>query len=204
MKEKHKQTLDKIKQTAKKVWHFLAHEDSWASFFVDAILIILIAKFIIFPGIGFALHTEYPVVAVISHSMDHHGQDFDSWWIQNKDQYEDYEITKAEFEEFYKQDGFKKGDLFVVVGKPTEELNVGDVIVYNSGRGGNPIIHRIVSKTEVDGEIIFETKGDANLGQLDFEKNIKIDRIYGKAVFWAPKIGWVKVAFIDLLSAIKR
>jgi len=196
--------IKKVKESAKKVWNFLVHEDSWASFFVDAILIVLIAKFLIFPGIGLALNTEYPVVAVVSKSMDHHGANFDDWWSMNKALYDKYGITKQDFENYYKSNGFKKGDVFVVKGISIEDLQIGDIIVYNSGMGGNPIIHRIVNITEEDGKFYFETKGDANNGQLAFEKRISEDQIYGKAVAWAPIIGWVKVAFVDLISTIKK
>jgi len=80
--------IEKVKKTVKKVWNFLVHEDSWASFVVDLIIIILFAKFILYPGIGFALGTSYPIVAVVSDSMDHDNKDFDVWWEEKGEWYE--------------------------------------------------------------------------------------------------------------------
>jgi signal peptidase I len=61
----------KIKKTAKKVWHFLWEEDSIASWIVNIILAFVLIKFVIYPGIGLLMGTSYPVVAVVSGSMEH-------------------------------------------------------------------------------------------------------------------------------------
>jgi signal peptidase I len=61
----------KIKKAAKKVWHFLWEEDSILSWVVNIVLAFVLIKFIIYPGIGFVLGTDYPVVAVVSGSMEH-------------------------------------------------------------------------------------------------------------------------------------
>ena len=51
---------------------------------------------------------------------------------------------------------FYAGDM-VCVTKGVDKIEVGDVVVFNSPRGGEPIIHRVVA---IDGEIL-TTKGDA-------------------------------------------
>ena len=52
-----------------KVWYFIWHDDSVWSWIVNIILAFLLIKFIVYPGLGFLLETEYPVVAVVSGSM---------------------------------------------------------------------------------------------------------------------------------------
>ncbi len=183
-----------------KVWHFLAHEDSWPSFFVDAILIILIGKFLVLPGIGLALGTDYPLVAVVSSSMDHQGIDFDGWWEASGRWYEEHNITKDEFKEFYKPNGFKKGDAFVVKGITADQIKIGDVIVYSIPEKREPIIHRVVW---INKDETFATKGDANYAQFHFENSVKMDQIEGKTVAWIPKFGWIKAGYEDLKNMFK-
>ncbi len=174
-----------------KVWHFLAHEDSWRSFIVDAILIILIGKFLIYPAIGLALGTNYPVVAVVSSSMDHKSQEFGQWWNVHSAEYTQYNITPEQFEDFYLKNGFKKGDVIII--KSAKEYRPGDIIVYQVATRTDPLIHRIISIGPI------QTKGDANQGQLNFEKSIPDNSIEGKAIFIIPKIGWVKVGLLELI-----
>lgn len=182
-----------------KTWHFLAHEDTWLSFLVDAILVILIGKFLIYPAIGFALGTDYPIVAVVSSSMDHHGMNFDAWWAENGKWYEDRNITKEQFETFYKPNGFLKGDVFVVKGVNISDLKVGDIIVYSVAGRSDPIIHRVISTDTKN----LATKGDANSDQIPFEQAISPEQIQGKAVAWAPKIGWVKTILVDITNKFR-
>ena len=184
-----------------KVWHFLAHEDTWASFVVDAILVVLIGKFLLFPAIGFALDTNYPIVAVVSSSMDHQGISFDEWWDANGAWYEEHDITKKQFESFYKSNGFNMGDALVVYGANADEIQIGDIIVYSVPQRSDPIIHRVVSINS-DDELTFSTKGDANFDQIIFEENISIKQIHGKAVAKAPWLGWPKVVLMKILGRL--
>lgn len=180
-----------------KVWHFLWHVDSWKSFLADAILIILIGKFLLYPAVGVVMGNDYPIVAVVSGSMDHHGMDFDEWWAQNGAWYEQNGISKVEFEQFYLKNGFEKGDMLFI--RSSDNLKVGDTIVYNVPDRSDPIIHRMIYLSD-DGSV--STKGDANLGQLGFEINVSESQIYGKSVLLVPKLGWVKVGFYELKNWI--
>jgi hypothetical protein len=186
----------KIRKVFWKTWNFLVHEDSIASFVADALLILIIGNFILFPGIGMALNTEFPVVAVISGSMDHHNINAEEWWVQNAQQYEKYNISQSDFDNFYAINGFDKGDVLVIKGIPMEDLKIGDVIVYSVPQRRDPIIHRIVSLDPIS------TKGDANHGQISFEKSISENQIHGKAVTLVPYIGWVKVGAMELFGLI--
>lgn len=185
-----------------KTWHFLAHDDSTASFIVDALLVIIIGRYILYPLIGLALGSSFPIVAVVSGSMDHDGKIFGEWWDSNGAKYDAYNITDRHFERYDFASGFEKGDVLVVKGFAPRDLRVGDVIVYATSERTEPIIHRVISKEFIGGAYVFETLGDANSGQLGFEKKVTSKQIAGKAVFLIPKIGWVKVGLVDLWHSI--
>lgn len=179
-----------------KVWHFLWHEDTWLSFVVDAVLIIIIGKFILYPLIGLALGTSFPLVAVVSDSMDHNGADFDAWWTANENKYASFNITKSDFKDYSMSNGFEKGDLMIVVHK--DSYDPGDVIVYSVSERNYPIIHRVIRASSQD----YSTLGDANSGQINFERSVHSGSIHGKVVLRLPYLGWVKVLFMKLFGAV--
>ena len=189
-----------IREKLKKVWNFLVNDDSWASFLADLIIIIIFAKFILYPVIGMTLGTSFPLVAVVSGSMDHQDQDFNTWWNAKESFYLNHNISEEQFHRFYLSDGFKKGDVLVIKGEPPGNFEIGDIIVFHESSRANPIIHRVIAK--IDNET-YATKGDANSQQLTFEKKIKYSNIEGKAVLMIPKIGWVKVGAVDLLGYLR-
>jgi len=123
--------------------------------------------FIINQGMAFALSTDMPIVAVESNSM---------------------------IPTFY------KGDILVLQGTPPQELNIGDIIVFSprvtqsGSAASSPIVHRITKKNP-DGT--FQTQGDANPGQLYFEKHIEPSQIHGKSVLIVPYLGWVKIGITE-------
>ena len=185
-----------------KLWHFIWHEDSVLSWMVNIILAILIIKFIIYPGLGLIFGTNYPIVAVVSNSMDHKGEDFDSWWSENKAFYIEKGITKEMFEEYSFKDGFNRGDLMVLHGITQDEIKKGQVVVFISKKS-YPIIHRVVDVHETT----FETKGDANKMQITppfdnqlNEKAVPYDAVVGKAVLRIPLVGYVKILAAEFLG----
>jgi len=201
-KKKKKKPKQKPKTWYGKTWHFLWHEDSFYSWIVNIVLAVLIIKFLVYPGIGLIFGTSYPIVAVVSGSMDHHGESFDSWWSDNKDFYLQKGITKQMFEEFPFRNGFEKGDLMILKGADKEDIEVGNVAVFISGKP-YPIIHRVVEVRDKS----FETKGDANKLQIqppyDYqldETSVSYDSVVGKAVFRIPLIGYVKIFFAEFLG----
>ncbi|MEM4244698.1 MAG: signal peptidase I [Candidatus Nanoarchaeia archaeon] len=186
-------------KTFRRVWHFLWEEDSALSWIVNIALAFLLVKFIIYPGLGFVLGTGYPVVAVVSGSMEHDGS-FDSWWYNAGSWYEDNGIDLSTFNTFPFHNGFDQGDIILLVGVKPEDIEVGDVVVYSS-TAPYPIIHRVVKKEKVNNELFFITKGDHNPGP-DHEA-ISEDRILGRAVFRIPVLGWVKIWFTDVVSFVR-
>src|SRR3989344_8040431 len=103
-------------------------------------------------GMAYALQTDFPVVAVVSKSMEH-AQPQDTFTPH----FEGKNFTAEQIKNLPFDDGIRMGDIVVVRGVPLNEIKVGDVIVYKFP-GREPIIHRVVEITE-DGLI---TKGDNN------------------------------------------
>ncbi len=89
---------------------------------------------------------------------------------------------------------FYKGDILVLKGMAPEDLQVGDVIVYSVAGRDVPVVHRIV-KINPDGS--FQTKGDANSGQLGFEYYISQEDVHGKVLVIIPYLGWVKIGMMQ-------
>ena len=59
--------------------------------------------------------------------------------------------------------GLPVGSIALVQRVPTADLAVGDVITFRDPSDADELItHRIVSMTVIDGERVYETKGDAN------------------------------------------
>lgn len=130
---------------------------------------------------------------------------FDEWWEENNGWYIENGIDKKDFEMFSLKNGFNKGDIMFLVGRDAENIEVGDVIVFNSRRK-DPIIHRVVKKMQDNNEIYFQTKGDNNQDSIKNngldETRITEDIIIGKAAFRVPLLGYIKIWFMELLKLI--
>lgn len=61
----------KIKKLWKKVWYFIWEDNSIWSWVANVLLAFILIKFIVYPGLGFLLGTNFPIVAVVSESMEH-------------------------------------------------------------------------------------------------------------------------------------
>ena len=189
--------MDDYKKSLKKIWHFIWEDNSVWSWIANIAIAFILIKFIVYPGLGFALNTTHPVVAVVSGSMEHDGS-FSKWWENAQN---GYSITKGEFERFPIKNGFNKGDIIFL--KKAENINRGDVIVFR-GFSSNPIIHRTVKINDND----YQTKGDnyrtncQSYAQLG-ETSIKQKDIIGKAFFKIPYLGWLKIGFTDLINTFR-
>ena len=183
----------------KKFWNFLK-EDTWQSWFVSLILLVILIKFIFFPLLSLTTGASLPLVVVESCSMYHSSSDFESWWDQNSPWYENNDLSSANFKKFPHTNGLNKGDIILIWGY--SEYKIGDIIVFNPNQEStapNPLIHRIVHETP------WETKGDNNFQQLELnnnpqnidETNIQKEQIIGKAVVRIPFLGWIKLVFFE-------
>ncbi len=72
--------------------------------------------------------------------------------------------------------------------KPLESYNEGDIITVPTRDGKKTVTHRVISKTEKNGEVIFKTKGDAN--DSEDKEIIKEGDIIGKTFLAIPLLGY--------------
>ncbi len=196
--------LNKIKKSLVDFWNFLWYSNSILSWILLFVLAFIIVKFIFFPLASLILSSKMPFVIVESYSMQHchsisnnklFGCSFDKYWFYYGSWYEKNGIERSEFEKFKFKNGLNAGDIVVVKGK--KQYEIGDIIVFFAN--GKPIIHRIINKT-CEQACIYETKGDNNQDQIDFEKEIMEKQIVGKAVFVIPKLGWIKLLPFKILG----
>jgi len=143
-------------------------------------------------GLGLALGTPLPVVAVVSDSMTHDA----TTPIRHYQFLENLGYSKEEIDSWPITGGFLRGDALVVVGVKPEDLKVGDVIVFQIEGQSTPVVHRIV-KIE-NGQII--TKGDHNPTYDPWRPK----KIYGKVVTVIPLLGWPKLVLTQLVGGLIR
>ncbi len=204
-------------------WNFIWNDNSFYANLLLIIFLFVFVKFILYPFIGIVLGTQYPIVSVVSGSMEHKAvyepyvdgyvicgkifnepfyADFDTFWNICGSWYENkYNITKNEFEKFPFKDGFDKGDVMLLTGYG--DINVGDVIVFMTDNNV-PIIHRVVNVKKTSYGTFYTTKGDHNPDSINSfslnEINIPEDRVIGKAFFRIPKVGYVKIWFSEIFK----
>jgi len=208
MEQTEEQTTEPKKPNkARQAWNWIWHSDSALSWVVALVLAFIVVKFIFFPALTFLLGTQLPLVVVESSSMEHPGSfvgnvigaenNFEVWWREKGEWYEQNGIDKEDTTSWELRTGFDKGDIMIVYGRFQPE--VGDVIIFEANTK-HPIIHRIIS---INGNTI-QTKGDNNDGQLPIEKTINKNDLVGKAVFRIPKLGWIKLVFVEIIDAFKK
>jgi len=196
----------KVKAFLKKTWWFIWEDDSVWSWIVNIILAFVLIKFIVYPGLGLLLSTGYPIVAVVSSSMEHDGS-FNNWWGTQENWYFGYNISSEQFSSFDFRNGFNKGDIMILYGKKPQDIKVGEVVVFRSKRP-DPIIHRVVKKWELSGGYYFQTKGDHNADSISSsgldEMNISEEQLLGKAVIRVPLLGYIKIWFVELIKLVVK
>lgn len=197
-----------IKEAWKKFWFIVWKDNSPKGWIFTVIFLFVLIKFIVFPGLTLLTGTVLPLAIVESCSMYHSGNlisNFNSWWERHDNSYSDLGIEKNRFKNFIFEKGLNKGDILLVLGANPEKLKIGDVIIFEAGTN-HPVIHRIVSIRQQNGEYLFSTKGD-NVGIVqNFEKEIRENQLVGKAIFKpAPYLGWGKLIFFEpFISPSKR
>ena len=191
-----------LKQRLKDGWDFLWNSDSISSWIALLLICFVLVRFIIFPILGLILGgTQLPLVVVESSSMEHNG-DFDKWWSEKGSWYEQKNFTKEEVKEWSFNNGLDKGD--IVLSRKLKEYanyNVGDVIIFKTPSQKTPIIHRVIGKEQ--NFYVVKTKGDNNKEQNFYENDVKEDYILAKAIFRVPKLGWIKLVFVEALKTLQ-
>lgn len=207
-----------IKRTLKKTWQFLWQSNSPWSWFVNIILAFILIKFVIYPFLGLLFGTSYPIVAVISESMEHGlsdqylcGRRFadlkesdDNYWQICGDWYENNNISQNQFQKFPFQNGFNKGDIVIAWRAKPENLEIGDILIFQGGKP-QPIIHRLVKRWQEKGNFYFQTKGDHNKDSLAGplgETKINEERMLGKGLLRLPYLGWIKIIFVQAVKPL--
>jgi len=201
-----------LKDVLRKVWHFLWEDDSIWSWLANLVIAFVVIKYLVYPFLGLLMGTSFPIVAVVSGSMEHDGS-FDDWWesvcrkditegidITQGDIYSSYNITKEKFKSFSFKNGFNKGDLMVLIS--AKKADLGDIIVFMGGTRADPIIHRAVNVEDLPK--VFKTKGDHNCVSAPFESAVPDNKVVGKAVLRIPFLGWVKLAFVGLIQGVQN
>lgn len=208
----------------KKFWRYAHDENVYLGWAIDFIAAILIIQLVVFPLLSFSLGTDLPVVAVVSTSMEHNinvnerGQyfmcgstfatresvDFDFWWSNCGSWYEENtDISKETFQSFSFSNGFNEGDVMIVKGTSIEDIEIGQVLVFEASRRSIPIIHRVVDINEND-EIILQAKGDNNGDVFSAlgEDRITEDKVIGVAIGRIPFVGLLKIYTSRLFGGI--
>ena len=78
---------------------------------------------------------------------------------------------------------YNVGDMVLAKRRDTSDINVGDDVVYYGEKGDfkdKIVTHRVIGKSLVDGEYVFETKGIAN---EIADPKINADQIKGVVIF---------------------
>jgi len=191
-----KERWSRFRHHGKKTWNFFWNDDSIWSWLANIVVAFLVIRFIVYPVLGLLLGTSYPIVAVISESMDHGGTEFciefqngeciqysgDILTIcgqkvkefpESFDNYWDfcgqwYESNGITKEEF-KTFSFKNGFRkgdVILLWRANEKNLKVGDILIFKGNKVPPIIHRIVKIWDEEGEKYYQTKGDHNNGQI--------------------------------------
>lgn len=171
-------------------WKDITH--GWMGNIFYLVLGVVVAFIFYYVILRFALSTDLPMVSVASNSMKHDSSvesDFYSW-LENNLHY-----NRTYIDSWPIKGGFSMGDMPIVKGEKT--YKVGDVIVYSVNSERVPIIHRIV-KINNDGS--YQTKGDNNSNQIQYELSVTKDQVHGKVLFVIPKLGYFKVFFNKMLG----
>jgi len=201
----------------KKLKYHIFEDESPIGWIFALIFMFVLLKFVIIPLLSLGLNTDFPLVAVISGSMEHRldksgalcgfkvigfENNFDNWWNVCGKYYENnYNISKNDVALFSQKNGFNIGDVMFLYGTKPSKLKVGDIIVFEGGRS-KPIIHRIVKISNRDGKYFFTTKGDHNAESYSFEQEIPEDKVYGRAILKIPFIGNIKIFVVNAFEKL--
>ena len=99
---------------------------------------------------------------------------------------------------------FYRGDLLVVKRVDVQDLEVGDIIVFEVPNSEVPIVHRIIEIVEKDSKKYFITKGDNNRA-MDFywrpeHPGTPEEKVIGIVFYRIPEAGKVSLFFKDLVG----
>ncbi len=177
LRKKEKKFDDSPWGQIKRFWDYMWNDDSFGSYVVNFIFAFLVIKYIMFPVIGFAFNNDYPIVAIVTGSMEHKIVDgrvcdkiivdvknknlnIDEYWSLCGNYYEtNFNMNKEQFKEYDYTNGLNIGDVMILYGKNPQKIEVGEILVFIPQdkmvngesyffNNYGPVIHRIVNKYE--------------------------------------------------------
>ncbi|KAL7712005.1 Signal peptidase complex catalytic subunit SEC11 [Entamoeba marina] len=99
--------------------------------------------------------------------------------------------------------GFRRGDLMFLTNRNgVENINNGDIVVYNLPSKGIPIIHRVIEyHQDGKGDVRMLTKGDNNpvddRGLYNGPLWLRPEQIIGKSFAHCPYVGMITIMLTD-------
>lgn len=91
----------------------------------------------------------------------------------------------------------RAGDLLFATPTPAAEVEVGEVATLSSSLADKLVTHRVISATELDGQITFEMKGDANDGPDPETYTVAADAPVWQPVVTLPGVGRLVMSFMQ-------
>lgn len=218
--------MKSVKKYLKQLWDYIWKSDSLGSYVLNFILAFVIIKYIFFPVTGFVLNNDYPIVAIVSGSMEHkitngaicdkqilnidtQSVSHDEWWTYCGDYYEDnYAVSQDIFKTFPHSNGLNIGDIIILYGKDPDDIKIGEILIFipedrDFYEQKGPVIHRVMHKWEEDGTMYFQTKGDHNPQSFEnFERMIPEEDVIGVGVVRIPLLGYGRIIINDIMLFI--
>ena len=85
---------------------------------------------------------------------------------------------------------YEVGDLLIVQGIQPNDIEEGDVIVFEELRTNELIVHRVIKvERSEDGGISFRTKGDAN--PIEDMRSVNSSLVHGRVACQIPYLGYI-------------
>jgi len=86
---------------------------------------------------------------------------------------------------------FSPGDLVVTRPAALKDIEVGDAILFREPLAEEEarICHRVIDIKEIDGQLFFQTKGDAN--ENPDSDLVSSQNFIGKTIFYIPNVGYI-------------
>ncbi|NQZ84912.1 MAG: hypothetical protein HRU03_04275 [Nanoarchaeales archaeon] len=208
----------------KKFWLYIWYDDSIGSYIANFAFAYVFIKFLLFPVLGLLLGTSFPIVAIVTGSMEHKvvqgsicnnkiiasgvtSLDEDEWWDHCGNYYVDnFNLTQDDFKNFEYSNGLDIGDVLILKGSEPENIEIGEVLIFipqdrNFYLTKGPVIHRVVNKwKDEDGKFHFQTKGDHNSKSFEnFENDIIEDNVLAVSAVRIPYLGYVKIVLTNVI-----
>ena len=92
---------------------------------------------------------------------------------------------------------FNPGGMVITRPAEPEEIKLGDPILFREPTTGGSICHRVIAIKEVDGQLFYQTKGDAN--EYADPDLVSSQDLIGKTILYIPGVG--NIAYLSRLHA---